>query len=70
MTTTKRKTTLIEKSVFKYLNKLRDSGETNMYGARPYIMRKFSLERNEAKGYLMSWMKNFNKEGDYEEIED
>lgn len=66
-----RKTTTIEKKVFKYLNELRESGETNMYGARPYIMRKFrSLDSLEAKLLLTRWRRVFNKEGNYGTIND
>lgn len=67
----KRKSTEKEQEVFNYLNELRESGDTNMYGARPYIMSEFpELSGNEAKEILMLWMHNFNHDGDYEQIED
>ena len=45
---------------YKYLVKLRNSGVTNMYGAGPYIMRKFGVERNESHVILGAWMDTFD----------
>lgn len=67
----KRKSTEQEKEVFNYLNELRESGDTNMFGARPYVMAEFPyLSPNEAKEILSLWMSNFSQEGNYEEITD
>lgn len=38
-----------ETEVFEYLDALRESGVTNMYGAGVYIERDFGMEREEAK---------------------
>jgi hypothetical protein len=66
----KRQTTDQEKEVFQYLNELRESGSTNMFGARTYIISEFPLiEEKEAKELLLTWMKVFNKDGQYDEIE-
>jgi len=43
---------------FKYLDDLRESGETNMFGARPYLQRRFGLEAKEAGAILSEWMKS------------
>ena len=59
-----------ELEVFLYLNELRESGETNMYGARPYVMEEFEMEADEAKRILLLWMKNFNKDSQYTLIKD
>ena len=40
-----------------YLCALRDSGVTNMFGAAPYLMGKFRLEKREAERVLMEWMR-------------
>ena len=56
-----------EKEVFDYLNELRESGITNMYGVTSYIMNRFGLSENEARVILSSWMKNFNEDG-YEDL--
>lgn len=50
-----------------YLEKLRRSGITNMYGAAPYLMREFGLNQKEAIEILVDWMKNYNIE-DYKEM--
>jgi hypothetical protein len=41
---------------YEYLNELRESGVTNMFGATPYLQRRFGLERREAEAVLMAWM--------------
>lgn len=41
---------------FLFLNQLRQSGETNMFGAAPYLQAEFGLDRYEAKAVLMEWM--------------
>jgi len=63
-----RKTTDQEKEVFNFLNELRISGVTNMYGASPYIEDIFSINESEARKLLILWMENFNEECNYEEI--
>ena len=50
---------------FEYLEQLRQSGETNMYGAAPYLQREFSelrLEPDRAKDILLAWIGSFTKE--------
>ena len=42
---------------FDYLNKLRDSGKTNMFGAVPYLRAEFGLDRNTARQILAKYMK-------------
>ena len=49
-----------------YLEDLRRSGETNMYGATPYLMAEFGLSKNEARKILADWMQNYNPD-DYDE---
>ena len=45
---------------FIYLNKLRESGETNMYGASPYLACAFDLPKREASKVLIEWMEWVN----------
>ena len=45
-----------------YLEQLRRSGVTNMYGASPYLAEAFGLSRNEARDILADWMRNYNRE--------
>jgi hypothetical protein len=49
------------KEYFDYLVELRDSGETNMYGAAPYIQREFGISRTEARKILVAWIDSFSK---------
>jgi len=45
-----------------FLDKLRESGATNMYGARPYVEREFEdLTGAEAGEILAYWMKTFSE---------
>lgn len=46
---------------YDYLIRLRDSGETNMWGAAPYIQREFGVTRDEARTILISWIDSFDK---------
>ena len=47
--------------IYKYLVKLRNSGATNMWGAVPYLERKFpSLEYNELKDLHINWFESFS----------
>ena len=44
-----------------YLNALRDSGVTNMFGAGAYLQRDFGISRQKAMDILIEWMKSYNK---------
>jgi hypothetical protein len=45
-----------------YLIKLRDSGETNMWGAAPYLEFDFGITKKEARQILIEWIQSFNEE--------
>lgn len=45
---------------FDFLDDLRESGRTNMFGARQYLMREYGLRRNVAAAVLLAWMKTFD----------
>jgi hypothetical protein len=47
---------------FDYLDTLRDSGVTNMFGATPYLQNEFEMTRKEASTVLQAWMNQFKKE--------
>jgi hypothetical protein len=47
---------------FEFLNRLRESGETNMFGASPYLACAFDLPKREASKILMEWMQWVNAE--------
>ena len=42
-----------------YLNALRESGETNMMGATPYLMDEFGMSRLEARDALLAWIQSY-----------
>ena len=45
-----------------YLDDLRKTGITNMFGARPYLMENFDIvDSNLAGKILQYWMKSFGK---------
>lgn len=45
---------------FIYLDELRDSGTTNMFGAGRYLCDDFDLEKTDARIVLTAWMKAFS----------
>lgn len=52
---------------FDYLERLRQSGETNMYGAAPYLQSEFPelrYDRNKAGEILLAWIRTFNGKED------
>jgi hypothetical protein len=44
-----------------FLDELRESGVTNMFGAAPYIVEEFGVTRKEAKSFLLNWMQTFEE---------
>jgi hypothetical protein len=48
----------MEQEVFEYLDELRESGATNMFGATAYIVGEFGIPTKEARELLMKWMKS------------
>lgn len=54
------------KKYFEYLDRLRESGQTNMYGATAYLQREFpelSFDRAQAIYILRAWMDSHRTEG-------
>ena len=50
------------KTYFKYLDDLRDSGRTNMFDAVPYLIDAFDLSKEKAKEILLLWVNKKEKE--------
>ena len=48
--------------VNKFLDILRESGLTNMYGAGEYIQDRFGITKYDAQRFLLKWMENFNEQ--------
>ena len=49
------------KDMHVFLDALRDSGVTNMFGAAPYLQKEFGLEKGEARQVLANWMQSFSE---------
>ena len=47
--------------VYLYLEQLRETGETNMFGAGVYLEKHFKLPKDKARMYLADWMKQYNE---------
>ena len=47
--------------IFEYLDNLRESGVTNMFGAGSYVEDEFGLSRREAGDMLVEWMETFEE---------
>ena len=49
------------KAYYIYLEQLRISGITNMFGAAPYLQEHFDLDIKLATEILIPWMKNYQE---------
>ena len=45
--------------VFEYLEELRESGETNMFGAHTYVMNDFEVSKFMAIKLVSAWMETY-----------
>lgn len=50
------------RTYFEYLDALRKSGVTNMFGAPVYLMESFRMPREKAVKVTGAWMKTFSQE--------
>ena len=50
-----------EQKVFDYLDDLRDSGVTNMFGAKPYVQKEFGFDGTKATNFVTKWMDTFSE---------
>tara|TARA_R100001082_G_scaffold70171_1_gene39957 strand:- start:44 stop:295 length:252 start_codon:yes stop_codon:yes gene_type:complete len=48
--------------VFLYLEELRESGKTNMFGAAAFIQEDFECSKHMSIRYLSEWMRNYKGE--------
>tara|TARA_R100000234_G_scaffold30832_2_gene18120 strand:- start:3511 stop:3684 length:174 start_codon:yes stop_codon:yes gene_type:complete len=46
---------------YEFLDNLRESGYTNMFGAGPYLMDNFGITKYEANRILTSWMQTYGE---------
>lgn len=45
---------------FEYLDRLRESGVTNMWGAAEFVQSRFACSNEIAKKFLFAWMDTFD----------
>ena len=54
---------IVKKDHLLYLDLLRESGVTNMFGAGEYLERDFDMSEKDAREILVYWMKTFVARG-------
>lgn len=55
------KTLPLQNDVNIFLDVVRSSGVTNMFGAAPYIQEHFGVSKSEARSFLSEWMRTFGE---------
>ena len=50
----------LRQEVFEYLDELRESGATNMFGASKYLIAEFAFTKQEAREWLKQWMEEYD----------
>ena len=50
-----------KEAMFLFLDDLRESGITNMWGAGVYLQEVFEVTKIEARDVLLEWMKTFKE---------
>ena len=58
---TEKKQTVARQEHLEFLDRLRESGVTNMYGAGRYLVEAFDLTRADAAEVLGHWMRTFDE---------
>ena len=52
----------LEQDCFRFLDRLRECGVTNMLGAGVYLQREYGLEEEEARRILVEWAARSDRE--------
>ena len=50
---------IVDDEHLEFLDELRAFGDTNMYGAGPYLQREFGETRRDAQTIVLYWMRSF-----------
>ena len=58
------------KEYFEFLDELRNSGHTNMFGSVPYVQSRFGLGEAEATDIVLDWMMTFDDRLERGEVSD
>ena len=48
-----------KETIKEFLDNLRESGVTNMFGAGPYLQREFAMSKGDARDAVQTWMEEF-----------
>jgi hypothetical protein len=51
----------LQEKVNLFLDKLRESGAINMFGAAPYVSEAFGVSKYEARDLVKNWMETFGE---------
>jgi hypothetical protein len=51
----------LEDDHLEYLDELRESGATNMFGAAPFLADEYGIDLGTARKYLSYWMRTFGE---------
>ena len=51
----------VQEKVNVFLDKLRESGAINMFGAAPYVSDAFGVTKYEARDLVKNWMQTFEE---------
>lgn len=51
----------LQEKVNLFLDKLRESGSINMFGAAPYVSEAFGVDKYEARDLVKNWMQTFDE---------
>ena len=51
----------VKDEYLEYLDDLRESGATNMFGASPYLQEKFGFSKADARLVLSYWTESFSE---------
>jgi hypothetical protein len=54
-----KETEMEKEAIMEFLDTLRESGVTNMFGAGPYVQEEFGLDKKEAGAMVGEWMRTF-----------
>ena len=49
---------------FAFLDSLRETGVTNMFGAAPYLVEVYDMDKRKARDVLLSWMQSKQEKAD------
>ena len=53
---------IVTDDMLTYLDELRDSGATNMFGASPYVTEAFGLSKADGRAVTTYWMSSFGQD--------